>query len=422
VPLSLREYPPTEVGYYEDPYTVDFRARVLWSDRDLVLLDRTYFYPTGGGQITDTGHLGELAVVEVLREGPHVLHRLERPSPFTAGEAVRGRIDAPRRRQLMQHHTATHLLNGALREVLGPHVWQAGAFKSPELARIDITHFRALSLDELAQVDRRVNAVIRENRPVRSYFESRGEAERRFGFTLYQGGSVPGKRLRIVEIEGFDVEACGGTHCTRTGEVGFVTILGTERIADGVVRLTYAAGDRAIEVKQQNERTLHELGARLGVAPGELVPRVDRLLAELKTKEKAARTLVGADLDVLARQIEQDPASSAEWGGIRCSARRVELPMREMQELCRKLTNGPGKVALLVSEASGTGFAIVGSTAPAVPAAEVLSEMLPEFGGKGGGNASVATGSGQVGAGLDRALAKGRAAVERRAAGPAPSG
>ena len=141
--------------------------------------------------MTDKGYLGDLEVVDVARSGPWVLHRLERPAPFTVGERVRGKVDVPRRTQLMQHHTATHLLNGALREVLGPHVWQTGAYKGPESARIDITHYRALSKEELHKVERRVNEVVREDRPVKSYFETRGEAERRFGFTLYQGGAVP---------------------------------------------------------------------------------------------------------------------------------------------------------------------------------------------------------------------------------------
>ncbi|HEV2450053.1 MAG TPA: alanine--tRNA ligase, partial [Thermoplasmata archaeon] len=286
VPSSV---PATEVLYYTDPYTVEFRAHVLFAQGEYVVLDRTYFYPTGGGQITDTGHLGDVEVVEVARVGPHVLHRLAGPSELAVGESVHGRIDAPRRRQLMAHHTATHLLNGALREVLGPHVWQAGAFKGPDAARIDITHYRALSPEELALVDRRVHALIREDRPVKSYFESRGEAERRFGFTLYQGGMVPGKTLRIVEIEGFDVEACGGTHCTRTGEVGFVSLLATERIQDGVVRLHYVAGERAVELKLQQERTLRELAQRLAVPSEQIGARVDRLLDERATRAKARR-------------------------------------------------------------------------------------------------------------------------------------
>jgi alanyl-tRNA synthetase len=406
---------PTEVLYFTDPYTVDFRAHVLFSRGEYVVLDRTYFYPTGGGQITDTGTLGELPVVEVARVGPHLLHRLDQPSTFEVGSSVRGRIDEPRRRQLMQHHTATHLLNGALRELLGPHVWQAGAFKGPESARIDITHFRSLSLEELAAVDRRVHAIIRENRPVRSYFESRGEAERRFGFTLYQGGAVPGKTLRIVEIEGFDVEACGGTHCTRTGEVGFVTILSTERIQDGVVRLNYAAGERAVELKLQQERTLRELAQQLAVPPEKLAERVDHLLGELATREKAARAERRTDLEALATEIEGSAGAADSVAQVRLFGRRVTLSGREMQELCRRLTRGTDRVAVLVTENEEGGRAIVGSSSGAVDAARVLAAMLPEFAGKGGGNRSVATASGEPGAALERALAAGVAEARTQA-------
>ncbi|HEV2315971.1 MAG TPA: alanine--tRNA ligase [Thermoplasmata archaeon] len=400
---------PTEVLYYTDPYTVSFRAHVLWSSGPWVVLDRTYFYPTGGGQITDTGHLGEAAVVDVLRQGGWVLHRLEGTTSPAAGEEVHGRIDAPRRRQLMQHHTATHLLNGALRQVLGPHVWQAGAYKGTDLARIDITHYRALEPAELREVDRLVHEVIRENRPVKSYFELRSEAEKRFGFTLYQGGAVPGRELRIVEIEGFDVEACGGTHCTHTSEVGFVQVLGTERIQDGVVRLMYAAGERALEVREQHETVLRESARKLAVPAEKLPEGIDRVLAEVEDARRARRSGRTTDLKELSAEIVADPQSTTVAGPVRVSVRQVALDPKAMQELARRLSSEPGTVAVLSTESEGVGRVIVGSNAPTVPANEVLAAMNPEFGGKGGGNPSVATASGEPGTALGRAVSAGRA-------------
>ncbi len=399
---------PTEVLYYADPYTHAFRGRVAFAAGPWVVLDRTYFYPTGGGQITDTGTLEGIPVVEVSRHGPWVFHRLDRPAPFAPGATVAGAIDLPRRRQLMQHHTATHLLHGALRELLGPHVWQAGAFKGTELARIDITHYRALTREELHDVDRRVNQVVRENRPVRSYFEGRAEAERRFGFTLYQGGAVPGRELRIVEIEGFDVEACGGTHCTRTGEVGFVSLLGTERIQDGVVRLVYAAGDRALDLKELHDRALAEAARKLGVPPEKVPEGVDRLLGEVATARLALREGRTHDLKALAREALADPARTATAGTVRIVALRAAVPADALQELSRELTASSGVVAVLATEAEGRGRLLVGSSAAEVPAREVLAAMLPAIEGRGGGNRGVATGSGTAGAALDRAVALGK--------------
>ncbi len=322
--------PPTEVLYYLDPYTVSFEAHVVWSEGPFVALDRTYFYPTGGGQVTDKGFLGDLEVVEVARRGPWVLHRLERPSPFQVGERVRAKVDQARRTQLMQHHTATHLLNGALREVLGPHVWQAGAYKGTEAARIDITHYRALSKEELHKVERRVNAVVREDRPVKSYFETRGEAERRFGFTLYQGGAVPGRDLRIVEVEGFDVEACGGTHCTHTSEVGAIAITDVERIQDGIVRLTYVSGDRALDVRDEHEAILREAAHRLGVPVTQLPDGIDRLLTEVEDSRKTVKERQKADLGATAARLLADPAATEVVGGTTLDRRpRRPRPQRD---------------------------------------------------------------------------------------------
>ncbi len=414
VPLSI---PATEVLYYQDPYTVAFDAHVVWSHGPYVVLDRTYFYPTGGGQVHDTGHLGDLAVIDVERRGPHVLHRTERPAPWSAGERLHGRIDAVRRTQLMQHHTATHLLNGALRQVLGPHVWQAGAYKGPDLGRIDVTHFRPLAKEELRTVERLVNRIVREDRPVKSYFEPRGEAERRFGFTLYQGGAVPGKDLRIVEIEGFDVEACGGTHCTHTSEVGAIDVLDVERIQDGVVRVAFAAGERALDLREEHDEILRETARKLGVPVAKVPAGVDRLLGEMEEQRRSVKERQREDLGAMATRLLADPGATETVGDLTIVSATASLDRAALMELSRRITKDAGRVAILASEDGGRGTLFIGSSAPGVPALAVLEAARSRFDGKGGGNPGAATAVGEPGTPLADAVRAARDAARSRATG-----
>ncbi|MCI4350967.1 MAG: alanine--tRNA ligase [Thermoplasmata archaeon] len=420
VPPSV---PPTEVLYYLDPYTENFEAHVVHTSGAFVVLDRTYFYPTGGGQVTDTGHLDDRPVLEVLRKGAWVLHRLDGASEFTVGTRVRGRIDTARRTQLMQHHTATHLLNGALRNLLGPHVWQAGAYKGPEGARIDITHYKALSPGELREVERAVNRVVREGRPVKSYFEPRNEAERRFGFSLYQGGAVPGKELRIVEIEGYDVEACGGTHCTRTSEVGLVTVLNTERIQDGIVRLNFAAGERALELYERQVSALNTAARSLGVAAEEVPKAVERMQAELEGARREARAGARQDLGAMAERLLADGSATLTTGSLTVTQAHLDLDRNGLMEVARALTRTPDHVAILSSEREGRGVLFIGSSTKRTPADRLFARAATVFGGRGGGNGSAATGVGEPGAPLEeaRALARSLATELAGATGGAPT-
>ncbi|EQD46845.1 alanyl-tRNA synthetase, partial [mine drainage metagenome] len=249
----------------------------------------------------------------------------------------------------------------------------------------DITHYRALTREELHRVERRVNAVVREDLPVKSYFESRNEAERRFGFTLYQGGAVPGKELRIIEVPGFDVEACGGTHCTHTSEVGAVAVLDVERIQDGVVRLTYVSGERALDVRDEHEAILAEAARRLGVPPNQLPQGIDRLLGEIEAGRRAAKARTREDLGQTAARLLADPAATFSVGAVSVTAAQVALDRAGLKELSRLLTHAPGRVAILAAEQDGQGLLFVGSTAPSLSAKRLLEAGTPAFGGRAAG-------------------------------------
>ncbi len=241
------DYPPTRKVFYEEPYAKEFTAKVLGVEGKYVILDQTLFYPEGGGQVGDTGTIEGIRVVDTQSSGPVVVHIMEKSKAFKVGQTVKGVIDYERRRVIMSHHTGTHILNGAARHVLGPHVWQAGAYKSPEHARLDITHYKSLTREEEKLIEYHANKIVIENRLVISSFEPRDEAEKKYGHTIYQGGVAPGKVLRILNISDWDIEACGGTHVHHTGDVGPIKILNSERIQDGIVRINFVAGMRAVE-------------------------------------------------------------------------------------------------------------------------------------------------------------------------------
>ncbi|MBN1275523.1 alanine--tRNA ligase [Candidatus Woesearchaeota archaeon] len=290
VSLPLDGVPSTEPLYYDHYDYVDFEARVVKVIGRHVVLDRTAFYPTSGGQVHDIGTVNGVEVVDVFKqaspEGNHIIHALKEKPGFKEGDVVAGKIDYDRRLQLAQHHTATHLLTGAARRVLGDHVWQAGAAKTPEKSRLDLTHYEQLSQEEVAAIESLANRVVDENRPILKSFMARDTAEARYGFRLYQGGAVPGKRLRIVNIEGFDVEACGGTHLDVTGDVGHVKILKTSKVQDGVVRLEFVAGAAAQRAFDHKMTIIREAIALVGGSEEQLPGRVAELFEQWKRAKK----------------------------------------------------------------------------------------------------------------------------------------
>ncbi|MFQ6087045.1 MAG: alanine--tRNA ligase, partial [Candidatus Bathyarchaeia archaeon] len=243
---KLSGLPPTRMLYYEDPYLREFEARVLQVLNDkYVVLDQTVFYPEGGGQPPDQGSLkfdgGQTEVMDVQKLGNVIVHVVKDVAP-QQGNVVTGTINWERRNTLMKQHTATHVLMGAARRVLGQHIWQAGTQKDVDKSRLDFSHFRRLTLEETQKIEELANKAVTCNIPVETSWKPRTEAEKQYGFRLYQGGVVPGKEIRVVDIKDWDVEACAGTHVRNTGEIGFIKILHTERIQDGVERIVFSAG------------------------------------------------------------------------------------------------------------------------------------------------------------------------------------
>ncbi|ODS34866.1 hypothetical protein BEH94_09955 [Candidatus Altiarchaeales archaeon WOR_SM1_SCG] len=254
----------TELKYYK--IVSQFSARVLKIDyeNNYIILDRTHFYPEGGGQEADTGRIGNARVVDVQKINSVVIHKFKIKENikinFSEGEDVECEIDFNRRKQLTQNHTATHIINGAARKVLGNHIWQSGAHKSEDIARLDVTHYASLTDFETEEIERQANRIIAENRKIEIFTLPRNEAEKRYGFRLYQGGAVPGRDIRIVDIKNWDTEACGGTHCAgdrftgKTGDVEVIKLIRSKRIQDGVVRLEFVAGEAARRnIRKQEE-------------------------------------------------------------------------------------------------------------------------------------------------------------------------
>ncbi|CAI9832766.1 Alanine--tRNA ligase [Nitrosopumilaceae archaeon] len=242
--------PETEPLYYgDDP--LEFEARVLRSGGGVVL-DRTAFYPRGGGQEPDHGTIGGARVTDVQKHAGVIIHQVEGDLP-AEGSTVRCAVDAGRRSAITKNHTSTHVLNAASRGVLGSWVWQHSAFKDHDHARLDITHHSPLTGEQTRRIEEEANRTVAADLPVDIRVSPRGEAEREHGFGIYQGGVVPVSQVRTVSIRGVDVEACGGTHVRSTGEIGKIRITRTKRVQDGVVRLEFVSGEAAAGVDAGRE-------------------------------------------------------------------------------------------------------------------------------------------------------------------------
>ncbi|MHA1282769.1 MAG: alanine--tRNA ligase [Promethearchaeota archaeon] len=290
IDLDLEGIPETEALYYDDYSKLSNKAKVLKIIGNYVILDKTVAYPTSGGQLHDVGTINGQRFSDVFKHGNHIVHVLDETPKFREGDEVEVQIDKEWRYQLTQHHTATHIVNAAARKALGSHINQAGAKKTLKNSHLDITHYEQIPKEKLKEIEKIANEIVKKGIKLNLMFMPRSEAERKFGMSIYQGGAVPGKKIRIVEIPGVDVEACGGTHLNNTSETGVIKILKSQKIQDGIVRLIYTAGKATDKVNESYNKILNEISNFLGVKKDLIVGRVKELQQKWKNLNKALKT------------------------------------------------------------------------------------------------------------------------------------
>ncbi len=296
--------PNTELLFYSNEDTFETSAQVLFigskkdeekgiiNETPFVVLDKTIFYPEGGGQMYDKGFIHELKVTNVQKEGELVIHYLEKEPDFEVESTVPLVVDSDRRNHIIKHHTATHLTIQSAKRLFGNHVWQTGSNKDEDIAHVDITHYQKLNKDQLIELEDLVNMKILEDLKVKAEFVDRGQAEREHGFRLYQGAGAISNILRIVSIYDknliiYDVEACGGLHVKTTSEIGLYKIVKQEQVQDGVLRLYYKAGEKALEYSRQLEALVDQLIETIpGSSKEKLIPTLQKLVSESQVQRK----------------------------------------------------------------------------------------------------------------------------------------
>ena len=278
---------------------------------------------------------------------------------------------------LMRHHTA-HLVAGISRKILGKHIWQAGASKDIDKATLDITHYKNITNEELNLIEREANKIVLGAIDVKITEYDRGEAEKKYGFILYQGGGSPGKKVRVIQVGNIDVEACGGLHVENTSYIGLIKIIKTERIQDGIVRLTYCAGEAAINYIQKLESELKEASNTFSVNYSELPKTCERFFNEWKERgkiiEKMQEKIVKMESEKFKNGIFEE----------------LDLDNKSMVKIANKNISEGNWVVLINKD----GFVVSGcSKQSGKNAKEELNKIFKQKGkGNGGGNESLAQG------------------------------
>ena len=398
---GLEDLPPTKLLYYQDESIHHFHAKVLKVvEGKYIVLDQTAFYPRGGGQEPDTGEIEDNKVVEVTKQADVVVHKIEGGGGRIPAkeQTVHGTVNGRRRDLITKHHTATHVLNSASRNALGSWVWQNSAFKEETYGRLDITHHSTLTREEVKKIERMANWVIRENHPVIIKTYDRGDAEQQFSFRIYQGGIVPTSNVRIVNINGWDIEACGGTHVKSTGEIGLVKIVKSERIQDGVVRLEFVAGEAAVSHMQQLDSQLASIAQALGSSREKVVESFDKAMQDAEATRKKLRAMLRVVSVPIAKSISEQ-AKKLDSGIHLYTTYDEELDDDYHIAIGEKAIELDKHLVYLALVSKGQGIRVIVFAGEAackkVKASAIAKQVSIKLGGSGGGDNRFGQGGGK---------------------------
>ncbi len=389
----------------------------------LVIFDKSPFYATGGGEEHDTGELiiggaPVAQVVDVTRGQSGIfLHKVRaKAQGIMVGQTVLGRVDAPRRLGLQQHHTATHLLHKALRSVLGDHARQAGSLVQEDRLRFDFSHFQSLSEDELVKVEDLCNKMIQADETVIWEELPIEEARKRGAIALF--GEKYGEIVRVVDVCDVSKEFCGGTHVRRTGQIGQVQIVSETAVAAGIRRIEAVAGMAALERSRATRSVLEQIGSDLGVGVEEVPAKVAAVMETVNDLLRSKAAAKQKALDGVAKEIISKATLVESAGNRKVAAfRQDDLDMDDLLGLADRLRDGGISVAIL-GTAKGNRCALVvmvedGTAEAGVDAASIVRKGAALVGGSGGGKRRLAQAGGKDPSRLEEALS---AAKEESAA------
>lgn len=378
----------TERIYYTEPARRSFDAVVTAAiehgGAPAVVLDRTAFYPTSGGQPFDIGRLGTTDVVNTIDDGEHVVHVVK--SLLSLGEVVHGEIDWMRRFDHMQQHTGQHVLSAAFDRVLDNRTMSfhmGGEFSTIDLAR-------EVSLADVERCVDEANRVVWEDRAVTIRFASPEEAAR----LPLRKESVREGPLRLIEVADYDLSACGGTHVARTGEVGLIAVTAAEKFRGGT-RLTFVCGGRALQALRAYREAVARSVRSLSVLPHELPAAIEKIQADGK---QARKTIARLQSELAVHEAARLLSASPSVDGVRRAAHVVDgWDAGGLKAIAASMTAQAGVAAALVGTSAPIAMVVARSSDVPLDANAVLQQLLKRFGGRGGGKPELAQGAGLLG-------------------------